>query len=342
MSIRDLIRRPVTHQGLVDGQIIPEHELTQYIPPGFAQLTDSVTLRHSRSLAIVRDGGLGDMLLLTPTLRMLKEYYPHVAIHLFTKPPYIPLFEHNEHVDAIYPLSQYQKFAFDEVVDLQQFVERAPEAAVLDRASLFASAFGLRLENGNLEYEVTDEEREWAATWLADRNLTLRPLMVVAPFATDHRRCWPVPHALDFVRRMRGWDTIIFHDREEAEDYFGRDAVICVEPTIRQKAAIASYCDMVVSADTGIYHLAVAAREEYASNPFVVALFGLIPPALRMRWYTNCMSVIADEVECCPCCENPDLLQACRHECMQALTGERVEGLVARVAELKVRRSHRD
>lgn len=337
MTQHDIIHRPIVHRGQVDGRPVPEQTLTQCVPPGSKQLTDSVTLRQSRTLAVVRDGGLGDMLLLTPTLRALHTHYPHVDIHLFTKPPYLPVFDHNPHVAAVYPLHQYRKFAFDEVVDLQQFAERAPDADVLDRASLFASAFGLELEDGVLEYTVTEDEQQWARAWVGDSS---RPLMAVAPFATDPRRCWPVSHALDFIRLMGDWDTIVIHDKEEAEDYFGRDARCCVSPTIRQKAAILAQCDMVVSADTGIYHLAVASRAKLHGAPFIVPLFGLIPPALRTKWYSNCLSLIADEVDCCPCGENPDLLQGCRHACMQALTGERVADNVRKLAEWKVR--HRD
>lgn len=335
----DLIRRPITHHaGLVEGRRIPDQQLTQYIPPGFAQITDSVTLRQSRSLAVVRDGGLGDMLLLTPVLRALKDLYPHVDIHLFTKPPYLPLFEHNPHVDTLYPLNHYQKFAFDEVVDLQQFVEKAPDTGLLDRASLFASAFGIELKDGELEYTVTADETDWAVEWLEAQGVGGQKIMALAPWATDPRRSWEVQHARRLVELMGecGWQTIVFHNTDDADDFFGDVAVCCVEPSLREKAAILGLMDMVVSVDTGIYHLAMAARAGHPQDlPFVVVLFGLIPPALRMRWYSNCMSLIAEEIECCPCCENPELLTTCTRECMRALTGERVFEQIHRVADFK-------
>lgn len=329
MPIQDLVRRPIIHRGTVDGRVVPEQQLTQYISPGLVQLTDSVTIRQSRTLAIVRDGGMGDMIMLTPTLRALAEQFPHVAIHLFTKPHYLPLFQDNPHVNTVYPLNEYRKFAFDEMVDLQQFAERAPDAYTLDRASLFASAFGIELEDGRPEYTVHPEETGEARAWLAAHEVK-PPWFALAPFATDPRRSWDVESARNFANRMvlNGWTPVLFHHENEVADYFP-GMTTCVEPPLRIVAALLREANLVVSVDTGIYHLAAAARELPNSGPFLVVLFGLIAPGLRMKWYTNHLSLYAQEVDCCPCCENPDCLKTCTRNCMRALTGERVYKAVA-------------
>jgi len=318
------VERPIIHVGSVDGKGVHKQRVTQYIPSGPFQITDTVALRQSRNLAVVRDGGLGDILLVTPTLRLLHETFPHVDIHLFTRAPYLPLFEDNPHVTEVRSLDQYQRWAFDTVVDLQHFVERSPDANIVDRASLFTAAFGLDLKNGDLEYSVREEETEWAKGWLRDNGVGEK-WMMLAPFATDPRRSWPIDNAQKFIRLVSedGWRVVVSHHLDDAEKCFGDIATPCITPTIRQKAALLKESGFVVSVDTGIYHLAMAARGK-EKTPRVAVLFGPIDPGLRMKWYKNYIVISAKELDCVPCCENHALVRTCDGACMSVLSGERV------------------
>lgn len=86
-------------------------------------------------ILICQQRQIGDVLLTTPALELLKERYPRSEIHVFTEKKCAPVLEHNPHVTKIWALDKrlagslwteipwYRKLArtgFDLVVDFQQ------------------------------------------------------------------------------------------------------------------------------------------------------------------------------------------------------------------------------
>ena len=84
-------------------------------------------------------------------------------------------------------------------------------------------------------------------------------------------------------------------------------------------AALLASCDAAIVPDTGLLHLAAC-----TGTPFV-AIFGAVPPELRLNYYQNyrCLTV-QGRVPCVPCCEGPQHTR-CRYECLWAITPEEVE-----------------
>lgn len=318
-----VLKRPVRQWSNVDGNVWISDSV-QYVPFGAVRLTDSIALHAGRSVAIARSGGLGDILMLTPTIRFLKQNFPHLDIDLFTSPAYIPLLEDNQFLHSVKPMDTYCVLAYDVAVDLNQFVERSPDAQRIDRVSLFTAAFGLKLDDGLPDYTVRPEELEWAKAWLEDHDIK-GEWVAIAPLATDHRRSWAPEHVCtfkDMLLNMGELTPVFFHNNlEEIESYVGGldGCRVVITESLRQKAALLSMAKFVLSTDTGIYHLAAAAR---GSNPlpFLVIIFSTISPNLRARWYKNKITFIADTVPCCPCHEDPSVYLSCSRQCMKAIT----------------------
>lgn len=78
---------------------------------------------------------IGDVLLVTPSLELLKRRYPHAELHLLTEKKCLPLLEHNPHIDKLWSLDKQElrpfpkellwyhrltRTGFDLVVDFQQ------------------------------------------------------------------------------------------------------------------------------------------------------------------------------------------------------------------------------
>ncbi len=84
-------------------------------------------------------------------------------------------------------------------------------------------------------------------------------------------------------------------------------------------AALLGSCDVAVVPDTGLLHLAAC-----VGTPFV-AIFGAVPPELRLNYYQNYRCLTAQgQVACVPCCEGPQHLR-CRYECLWAITPDQVQ-----------------
>lgn len=86
-----------------------------------------------RRILVCQQRQIGDVLLTTPALELLKKRFPQAELHLFTEPKCEPLLRHNPHLDALHlvdrgaslpaRLAWYRRVAaaqFDLVVDFQQ------------------------------------------------------------------------------------------------------------------------------------------------------------------------------------------------------------------------------
>ena len=90
---------------------------------------------HPRKILVCQLRQIGDVLLATPSIRLLKERYPDADIHVLTEKKCLPVLENNPHVDAVWAvdkkaltnplraLAWYARVArqgYDLIVDFQQ------------------------------------------------------------------------------------------------------------------------------------------------------------------------------------------------------------------------------
>jgi hypothetical protein len=139
-------------------------------------------LGNAKSLAIRRDMGIGDLLLLTPTLRELHSRYPDLAVDFFCCDQFRCLFEGNDDVFTLYPLERWDELSPDYSLraDLLGWAERSPVRDCLDRSSIFAKAFDLVLDDGFPRYHVFPEEDAAAVAFLQQFP---KPWVALAPLA---------------------------------------------------------------------------------------------------------------------------------------------------------------
>jgi len=327
------VKIPVTHVALnSDGRTGYVETLSAAVPQGFGQITDHVSLMSMRKVLIKRRAGMGDILMLTPTLRQLHKEYGHLDIHVAVGKQFIPLLDGLPYVTThdiagvIDDDVSLPKPIYDDVIDLNTFVERSPRRRLVDRTSLFAEAFGMALTDGRPEYRITDAEDEFAADWWRSHIPEDRPVIALATLATDPRRCWPPDYARRFAELATsdGATILWMHsDTKPRPVVAGIDGVVYGDEfEIRQLAPILRRCQVLVSVDSGLYHVAGSLRKE--ERPFMVLLFGQWPPALRLKWYSNYFAFYPEkQVDCVPCYCSPQV-RNCRGQCMKAIAPEQV------------------
>ena len=64
------------------------------------------TLLQPRRILVCQQRQIGDVLLTTPALELLKQRYPEAELHVLTERKCLPVLEHNPHVDRIWPLDK--------------------------------------------------------------------------------------------------------------------------------------------------------------------------------------------------------------------------------------------
>ena len=220
--------------------------------------------------------GLGDMVSLLGAIDRFKEQHPNVAITLLGEYPILSIAEHHPSIDRV--ISDKEDLNLNsQLVDLSnpgpcavlEGYFRSPEPA--NRSVLFAASLGLQRTN-TPKVVVTEEEREWARRWFADRGLE-KPVGVVYKTSSGHKNFLNLPEL--FTRVQWDFDAYLI----EHEDPFAGSEPTTQGLTIRQQASLISESAVVISPDTGWLHVAGA-----LGIP-LVGLFGSYPAQQTMSIY---------------------------------------------------------
>jgi len=238
--------------------------------------------------AIIRDRGIGDILMLTPSLRAIHEQATADQVTVFTSAEGEMVLKGNPRVYEASAVKSCRPELFDWVVDLKGWAERQPDVGSVSRVVLFARGIGVTLCGSTLpEYYPSRSEVLMARRWL--RGLGWRPAMVVAPLATDPRRSWDWAQLGKFVEKAlrEGYTVVPVHRTDCMDGLPCFDHPHCWPlwgADLRFVAAVVSQVDVVVSVDTAIYHLAVAAGASQGT-PKLVLPFGATDASVQMEPY---------------------------------------------------------
>jgi heptosyltransferase-3 len=163
----------------------------------------------------------------------------------------------------------------------------APQTThAVDIQRLLPAAVGCASAGKALSYRVTDDEAQWAATFLTDHGAGDRHPLIglqVASFPTKAYRDWPPGHFSELCRRIRetwrGAHFLIFGGTlEKARTaalaaQLGNAATLCAgKLTLRETAALMNRLDLYIGVDTGPTHLMGALH-----RPMVALYHGYSP-----------------------------------------------------------------
>jgi ADP-heptose:LPS heptosyltransferase len=150
----------------------------------------------------------------------------------------------------------YKRHAVENNLSLLQFLDVKP-----------------KLPKHRYELFLTGAEREWAADYLEQADLQSRPMLGihVGSGGTKNlaQRRWPLENYIELVRRLRekkpelavlffgGPDEKLDHEKIQAAPGMG-DIFFPKTENMRQAGALISRCDLFLSVDTSLMHIAAA------------------------------------------------------------------------------------
>lgn len=260
-----------------------------------------------KGIVLIRPGGMGDLLFLTPTIRALKRNWETVAVCCFEK--FAPVLE-GICLTLPFP-GKVEDLSMGRLVVLEDVVERNPLSKTTHIVDLFAAAAGVDLaalpygedwtrnENYRLDYAITDAERAEARAMYPR---TDAPRLGVQLKASAKCRTFPEESMGQAIRPLwkEGWEMLNFGapndypwpDQERMLNLSNKGL------TLRQSIAIAETCDIIIGPDSFYTHLAgaldIPAVGIYSSFPWDLRLGNLVAPkaeAVRQR----------QKPECAPC-----------------------------------------
>ena len=268
-------------------------------------------------------GGLGDLLLLSPVFRGLKEKYPNCHLTVATTWVYgsgaLPqLLKLNPFVDQVVRLEPHEyappmlrscKKEFsevpndwnppcieqaDEVIELNvicSMVETATMPNVVKhRTDIWCDHAGVNPSSKKPILVLSKEELAQGKRW-CDDNLGQGKRIGVVLNAMSPIRAWP--YAEEFTKDLQraGYKVVTLDPVKRVAD----DIPALIGRQIRFVASCMAHLDAVVTPDTGLLHVAGA-----VGTP-ILGLFGSTDPLLRMREYAGSFSWPKRLVPCGGC-----------------------------------------
>ena len=273
-------------------------------------------MRPGADVLVIRQMGLGDVLMLTPALQALHTQR-QVQVHLATYARYLPVVRGLDFVHRAYALgSDYQAERFALTVDLNWTVEWGDEVEQMPRQDIFAQHLGVKLSRRQPHYRVTSGERRWAQRQLS---MLPRPLIGIQTHASCPQRSYPYQHVWELIRILQGHaHSVLTLGQQTLGPFPARTVDLTGMVSVREAAALIEQMDLMICPDSGLLHLAVA-----VGTP-TLGLFGPIPPWLRVAGYPRCVVLAA--VEACGClpCFDRRAPRNCDCQCMKALSPQQV------------------
>ncbi|MEI7532863.1 MAG: glycosyltransferase family 9 protein [Verrucomicrobiae bacterium] len=289
--------------------LVEDHNAAQFMIQGGARVEWRNALGFSpdidwnwKKILVVRCGALGDLLMLTPTFREIKRRWPKCNLTVATFPRYRSVLVNNPHVDAFldYPVIEDLMDDYQGIVWLENAVETHPDARKMTVIDALARRFGIeKLPDRSTVYAMFDGER-MAAEDAYPR--TSKRRVGIQTRASAHYKSYGQAEMDQAAMLLykHGWEVFLFGNPGEinAPDMPGLVNVTKVAKTVRESAAIAATCDVILSPDSFFVHLAAA-----LGLP-CVALYGPFPANLYTAHYPKCRA-IQGRGKCSPCFHHP-------------------------------------
>lgn len=250
--------------------------------------------KQGHKVIIIRDMGMGDVLMMMPTVEAIRKKFPNLKMEYAVKSVYVPMFR--DFCVKTIPIEELE--GKHTVIDFRGYSERAEDRRVNNRIDVYANYARIKLENRKIQLRVYRNERMDMAARLRElgRNPD-KPLIGVAIRGSTAVRTIPIEILAEFVDLAVSQGMQVLLLDHEPIGWSGDDILNGTGKfSIREVVTAVSMCDVVVSPDTGVYHVANA-----VDTPAVV-VFSTIDPDLRIRYYEK-VSVIwhGNNKEGCPC-----------------------------------------
>ncbi|HQR04001.1 MAG: methyltransferase domain-containing protein [Proteobacteria bacterium] len=269
-----------------------------------------------RKLLVVRHGGLGDLLFISPIIAEMKLRYPDLRIDLMTHPGNHAVFQGHPGLGHLiqhrWP-DFHRLFGYDYIIFLDGVIELDAEAKTRNIYDLLSEKyFGITLPPERKKPIIS-------LSLSAQHQLlgTLDPLKTPSPkiglqlCANSPVRTPDIPVWTKVVSRILSHmpDAALFLSTDARHQPVAEQLVALIRkshpdvsltltaaatPTVESLVALVSLMDLVVAPDSSMSHMAAA------FDIPALGIYGPFPSALRTKYYRNAIPIDV-KADCAPC-----------------------------------------
>jgi len=286
-----------------------------------------------QKILCIRFSSIGDILLTTPIVRVLKAQYPQAEIHIATKASLSHLWDGNPYVDQVHGYHgnlwefavSLRKEGFSKVFDLHKNLRSFALCYLLGKIpkqiNKFTSArkafvktqvntlpghlvdrnlasLGLQADGQGLDYFISES----AQVNLADYGIK-PPFVLFAIGAAHQTKVLAYPKMIELVDSIPQQIVLIGDDWDEKIGYrlatlFPEKVLnLCTKTSIAQSASLIQQASMVITHDSSMMHIAAALK-----HPNLFSIWGSTHPGLGFTPYKTPFTVIENtNLACRPC-----------------------------------------
>lgn len=284
-------------------------------------------------ILVVRFSSIGDIVLTTPVVRMLKTQL-NTEVHFLTKAPYVSLFKNNPYVDSVFQIdksineviSDLKKENYDYVVDLHSNLRTQilklklgvsaksfnklnwekflltnfktnilPDVHIVDRYLDTIKFLGITNDNKGLDFFLSDADKLDFAEYPKD----YIAFVIGGQHAT---KILPTAKIISICKKLNKAVLLIGgpDDKARGDEISKESGAInaCGDYSLLQSAFLIKNSAYVISHDTGMMHIAAAFKKK------IYSVWGNTIPEFGMYPYLsdkNSKMIEVQDLSCRPC-----------------------------------------
>jgi len=255
---------------------------------------------NEKKILVVRHGGFGDLLFLTPIFREIKKRWNRVSISVCCGKKYSEALSTNKDIDNIiaYPIKANEITAFHAVIHFVYSNEKEKRNQEIHIVDLFAETINLQpIEDKTISLYIPDNIIEDAKQNFPRTNFKRIGIQV---YAANSIRSYPFFQMKKLISLLieKGFEIFLFGSENQI-NYSTQKQIINlttqkITPTFLESAATMTTCDLFIAPDSSLCHVAGALKIP------TVALYGSFPSKQRTKFASSIKAIDATG-SCAPC-----------------------------------------
>jgi ADP-heptose:LPS heptosyltransferase len=258
------------------------------------------------TVLINRDAGIGDLLLLEPVLKAYKQT-GNKEISVITRYPEV--YENNPYISNVHKADSKSSTAginykdYDEYIDMRSYSETAPSRDKKHRTDVYNEKFNVKLEKYGSEpglYFGPDDKKYFK------KKKNKKYIGISVDASHDFRKYPQEKELIEHIISSDKNNIVVLLGADDKNKYDSHSQIMDLrcKTTIREMINCVRCLDYMIGVDSGVMHVALTLHIP------TVALFTIITPDYRMRYYTGKHKVITADVDCIGCGDFH--MQACK------------------------------
>jgi ADP-heptose:LPS heptosyltransferase len=242
---------------------------------------------------IVRDAGIGDLLLLEPIIRELKT--DNINISVLTRYP--DVYGNHPSINKTYLATSKNSSAglklqdYDSWEDLRSYSETSNNRHKHHRTDIYNEKFGLKLKDKEPRIYFSKDEK-----CLLKKKKGFKYIGVSVDASHNFRKYPYKDQLIDYILKKSNKNIVVlFGEKSEDVKTHKRIMDLTGKTTIREMFNYVRGLDYLIGVDSGVMHVALTLHIK------TLCIFTIITPDIRLRYYTGKYKVVTTNDDCIGC-----------------------------------------